>query len=377
MGLKRGPDWRLRSEFLTLIPPPHGGATDPSFLDFSANINPYGPPPSVLEAIYCIPLDRYPDSGSYELRSVLSAKLGISEGSILVGNGSVELIRLVTFACLHPGDRVIVVEPTFSEYAFAAKLMGARIQPFLTLSSSGFSLDIEELCRFIRSFEPRLTFLCNPDNPTGRYLGEREVRMIAEACSSGFLVLDEAFVNFVDKPWSSLSLLGTGNVIILRSLTKDYALAGLRLGYLLGPDDLVDVLSRIQPPWSVNIFAQRLGVAALAADDYLRDTMGRILLAKARLRQELNAIGLEPLPSSVHFFLLEVGEASRLCAILKDRGIFIRDCTSFGLPSFVRISTRTQEENCRLIEVLKEIPFQFKQRGNGIRKGRGRTRDIP
>ncbi len=344
-----------RPEVAKLVPALHGGTQGEGVLDFSANINPFGPSPLVREALLTVPLDRYPDPEATKLRLAIAEKLGVGEVSILVGNGSVELIRLIALAYLRPGDRVVVVEPAFGEYRLAANLMRARVETFRTRAEESFHLDVEKLVRFIRQREPRLVFLCNPDNPTGRYLGLTDVEVLLEACQEGLLVLDEAFVNFTERPWSSLPLLESGRLLILRSMTKDYALTGLRLGYAVGPEEMIQALGRVHPPWSVNAFAQAAGIAALADEAHLQETLAKTRGAKAVLASAWASLGLSILPSAVHFFLSEVGDAEAFSRALLQEGIAVRDCTSFGLPHFVRIGARKPEENKRLLLAIEEL----------------------
>ena len=205
-------------------------------LDFSASINPLGAPRSVLSAMNGVDLAAYPDTECTALRESLADRLDVSPKEILVGNGSTELIHLTARAYLHSGTTAAIFTPTFGEFKAACAMQSARIIGITANEADHFSWDIEKAVRTIAEQSLTLVFLCNPNNPTGCYLGEEDVRRIASAMPKGsLLLLDEAYLPFVDSQWDSLPLLDLGNVALLRSMTKDYALTALRLGYMLAP----------------------------------------------------------------------------------------------------------------------------------------------
>jgi threonine-phosphate decarboxylase len=323
-------------------------------LDFSANVNPYGPPPAVREALASVPLDRYPDRDCLELRDALADSLGVSAACILPGNGASELIWLVALAFLQPGDRVFVLGPTFSEYARAARLVRARVFTCRAPPEQGFIPDLGVIAGRLRSLRPRLVFLCNPNNPTGTVLPPDEIAAWARRHPRTLFVVDEAYLAFAAGSDSPLAF-PAENVLVLRSLTKDCGLAGLRLGYAVGAEDLIAALRQAQPPWSVNALAQVAGVAALRDPDHRRASLERLARAKQELVAGLTRLGLEPVPSAVHFFLLRARDGAAFRQALLRRGILVRDCASFGLPAHVRIAARRPAENERLLHVVREV----------------------
>jgi histidinol-phosphate aminotransferase len=256
---------------------------------------------------------------------------------------------------LGEGSRAVVLAPTFGEYEAAARQAGAEVVPLQAEESKGFIWDISAACREVRRQEPGLVFLCNPNNPTGLYLERDKVEALAEAAGKGLLVLDEAYISFVPGAWESRQLLSRGNVVILRSMTKDYALTGLRLGYALCAGDIARALLASQPSWSVNALAQAAGVSALADREHLRRGIGCVEEGKSYLQTELRALGYEILPSAANFLLVKVGDATSLRGQLLSQGICVRDGTSFGLPEYIRIGVRTLPECQRLITVLREV----------------------
>jgi threonine-phosphate decarboxylase len=322
-------------------------------LDFSANVNPSGPSPAVREALASVPLDRYPDRECLELRAALADSLGTSPACILPGNGASEMIWLAALAFLQPGDRMFVLGPTFSEYARAARLMRARVFTWRAAPEQGFVPDLTVIARRLKSLRPRLVFLCNPNNPTGVALPPGEIAAWARQHPRTLFIVDEAYLAFAAGLDSALAF-AEENVLVLRSLTKDCGLAGLRLGYAVGAEELMAALRQAQPPWSVNALAQAAGVAALRDPYHRRASLERLARAKQELVAGLIRLDLEPVPSAVHFFLLRVGNGAAFRQALLRRGILVRDCASFGLPAHVRIAARRPEENERLITAIQE-----------------------
>jgi threonine-phosphate decarboxylase len=331
----------------------HGGhhsGLPPDVLDFSANINPHGPTPRIWPAMQAVDIARHPDPRAAPLRHALAAHHGVDPARLLVGNGAADLIYQLAVACLRPCERVLVVAPTFGEYAAAAALMGAEVVEHRLSPASGFALDGERLIHQARCTSPRLLFLCSPNNPTGTCHERDTVAALLRACPDTLLVLDEAFVSFLPEPPPPAP--PADNLLILRSMTKDYALTGLRVGYTVAAPSIIAALERAQPPWSVNALAQAAALAALEDTDHLRATLAQTRQDSADLRAGLLAAGFAPLPSAVHFCLLPVQAAPEWKAALLARGILVRDCTSFGLPQHIRIATRTAEENRRLLDAL-------------------------
>ena len=331
------------------------GLTPEEILDFSVSANPFLPPPGVKKILSTVAINRYPDSEATELRQCLSEKLGVSPNNILAGNGAVELIRLVALAYFRQGDAVLIPEPSFGEYEVACQIVGAEVVRQCARAEEGFALRIEETTNLIRQHYPRGVFICNPNNPTGQYLSRQEVEMVLGACGDGLLILDEAFIAFVDESWSSIDLIHRGNVIIVRSMTKDYALAGLRLGYAIANQEVIDALRKVCPPWNVNVVAQKAGVIALSDETYLEQCKEKIGEAKQFLISELHRIGFTLVPSKANFFLVKVGNGRGFRFALLKRGILVRDCSSFGLPEYIRIAVRTMPECRKLIATIQAL----------------------
>jgi histidinol-phosphate aminotransferase len=341
---------------------PHGGldaaemerlGIDPAgVLDFSVSTNPFMPPPGVREILRSLPVERYPDSSSKLLRRKLAARLGVSPENIVAGNGTTELIRLLALAYLRRGDTTLVLEPTYGEYGAAVRLAGARAFGCRASEDADFAPDIPGVADLVRKNHPRAVFVCNPNNPTGRYLARREIETILESLGEGLLVLDEAYVAFVEKGWDSLPLTERGNVVVLRSMTKDYGLPGLRLGYAVARRDIADGLRAALPPWNVNIAAQEVGAAVLAEDAFLERSMLQLRKAASFLVAGLGRLGLTVLPSDTHYFLLKVGNAAACRLSLLRDGCLVRDASSFDLSAYVRVAARSIPECRKLIDAF-------------------------
>ena len=354
---------RPKKAIAALGPVAHGGidaaelerlGIDPAgVLDFSVSTNPFMPPPGVREMLSAVPIERYPDSTSAVLRSKLSQRLGVSNENIVVGSGTTELIRLIAACYLRRGDAALLLEPTYGEYEAAARLAGARVIKYRAAEESSFAPDLAEIARLIRQRRPRVVFVCNPNNPTGRYLQRREVEGLLENMANGLLVVDEAYVAFVAGSWDSIPLAKRENVIILRSMTKDYGLPGLRLGYAVACREIMAVIRTALPPWNVNIAAQELGAAVLAEDGVLERSLEQVREAARFLTAGLSRLGFTVLPSDAHYFLVRVGDAAACRFSLLKRGCLVRGCTSFGLPAYVRVSPRSLPECQRLIDAFK------------------------
>lgn len=320
-------------------------------VDFSANLNPWGAPQGVRDAIAQAEISCYPDSEAIALRRALAARLGIAIDNIIAGNGSSELLWLIGMAFIDAGDRVLIVGPTFGEYERVGRLAGAEVAIHRARAGNDFRHDVRLLSQLIEQWRPKVVFLCNPNNPTGLYLDRESVtRLAASACDS-LLVLDEAYVGFVEQPWTSLDLLPQG-ILVLRSLTKDYGLAGLRLGYAVGEAETIVALGKVRPPWNVNAAAQAAGLACLSDEEHVACSRRRLAESKEYLVGELGRLGLRVLPSDTSFFLVEVDDAQQLRARLLRQGLLVRDCHSFGLPRFVRIAARTMPECKRLVAAV-------------------------
>ncbi|HEY0582506.1 MAG TPA: histidinol-phosphate transaminase [Chloroflexota bacterium] len=342
----------VRPELLDLAPVAHGsvaamelaalGLQPAEVLDFSVNTNPLGPSPSVLRAVRETDWSRYPGDDDAPLRRALAEQTGVTPEQVVLGNGSAELMWLIALAALRAGDQVGIVVPTFGEYARAAHVVGATV------------LEVEDP---EQAPSARVLFVCNPNNPTADYLTPADIERLLEAAPDRLLILDEAYAAFVEHRWLSEPLLEHGNLVILRSMTKDHALPGLRLGYLLAAREVARAIDSVRPPWSVNSGALRAGLAALEPPALAHVGRARAIVAESRvlLTDGLARLGYTVRPSAANFVLVDVGNGARFRQALLPHGIVVRDCASFGLPQQVRIACRLPADCQRLLDAITQI----------------------
>lgn len=330
------------------------------FLDFSANINPLGPPQGVFAAVqeHLPQIIHYPEPGGRELKRVLSRRLGVDEDRLILGNGAVELIYLLAHS-LKPRN-ALIPSPAFSEYTSALNSVGTSVGLIYTQAEEHFRLDPAALD--LRGVD--ILFICNPNNPTGWFMPESDfVKVLSKAQEAhAFVVVDESFMDFVDpaRQWRACNYLEQfDRLFVLYSLTKFYAIPGLRLGCGVGSPDFVRRIEGRKDPWNVNSLALAAGMAALKDIEY--DELTRHLIEEERnfLAAEIQKIpGLRPFPAAANFMLVHNSGALRgqeLVDRLGARGILIRDCTNFpGLgKEYFRIAVKNRSDNCKLIEGLR------------------------
>ena len=331
------------------------GISPEAVLDFSVCTNPFMPPPQLKEMLNTTPIERYPDSEATEFRQRLSEKLGVSSDNILVGSGTTELIRLVALAYFRQGDSVLILEPTYGEYEVACQITGAEPVRQWGREEDNFAPKIAETVNLVKQYQPRAIFICNPNNPNGKYFAKQDIEAVLAAGRNTLLILDEAYISFVNDRWASIDLISQSNLIILRSMTKDYSLAGLRLGYAIADKAIINNLHRVCPPWNVNIIAQQAGIICLESEAYLEQSKAKIKESKKFLVDELRRLGFPILPSDANFFLMKAGGAQKFRSALLKYGILVRDCTSFGLPEYIRLASRTMPECQKLIATIREL----------------------
>lgn len=332
-------------------------------LDFSASINPLGMPAGMRRAIVD-QVDRlvhYPDAGAQPLKEALAAYHHVSPDQICPANGSTELIYLLPR--LVKGERALIVAPAFSEYAHALEVAGWEVAYHILSPDDGFSLSLPSLeQRLSEGYD--LLFLCNPGNPTGALCSRAEVDAVQALCScfGTLLVLDEAFIDFCgEEIAATLSVACSGNGIVLRSMTKFYAMPGLRLGYAVTDAATCQRLEASRGPWNVNTLAQAAGLAAIADDGFRAQSVAAVAELREAMTRQLAAVTpLKPFPGKANYLLLRLPAgypAGELCRKMLGRGLLIRDCSTFvGLNGgFVRVAVRTPDENARLIATFAEL----------------------
>jgi threonine-phosphate decarboxylase len=328
-----------------------------SFIDFSANINPLGPPQSIKEgwskAFHLI--SEYPDPRAFQLTALIAEKEGIPENYILAGNGGAELITLI--GRYLSSKNVLIIQPAFSEYEQACKASGCHISHHI-LEEGNWELNIESHNKNMDGMDA--LFLCNPNNPTGQSFAVQSVLQLLDDCKERncLVILDEAFHDFLTDQHSYVSdLHDYSNLIILRSLTKMYSIPGLRLGYAMAHPQMIKDLAAFQPHWSVNSLAMMAGEECLKADSFVKETLDYIKNERIKLKCFFEENGFLSSASKINFYLLKDPAHSDqlpLMMYLLKCGIVPRHTYNFpGLEGrWLRFAIKSSDENARLMEVL-------------------------
>jgi len=349
----------------------HGGNVDAwarsagvevgELLDFSASINALGPPSSAREAFVesYAEILRYPDPYGDKLKEALAERHGLSPAEVLIGNGSTQLIYLLC-AALRPLN-ALIVGPAFSEYANALTLIGAKVASFNLSPDNGFQFSTKRLSAAWDK-DCDIVFLATPNSVTGQMIAKVEIEKVAHIALARktIVVIDEAFVDFVETESIKALVRRNPYLIVLRSLTKYYALPGLRLGYLLGETGQVAELAAYQEPWSINGPALNVALASLKDSSFATKTERWLERERKFLFERLTALeGLHPLASRTNFLLVKIershGDALRLRSFLLQKNILIRACDTFGLGvNHFRIAIKQRKDNQRLLAALTE-----------------------
>ena len=322
-------------------------------IDFSSNILPFGPSSQVLAAIRNTPIDRYPDRECRSLRIAIGALHSIAFDRILVGNGCSELIHLIASELIRPGDPVLIVGPTFSEYERATRLAGGIIHECMAIAENGFACPVDSMDSALLHSPIALVWICNPNNPTGQSVTRKRLLGWLKKHPQTLFVIDEAYIEFAVSVESMIDC-EFDNLIVLRSMTKAYAMAGLRLGYAVLCDSLHRRMRVRRAPWSVNSIAQTAGLAAINDQPYYTNAMRRLQVAKVSLLEGLNSRGFCPLKSDTCFFMLPMDDAAGVRNGLLLDGLVVRDCQSFGVANQLRIAVHEPIHNLRLIDALAD-----------------------
>jgi histidinol-phosphate aminotransferase len=329
-----------------------------SIVKLASNENALGPSPKALQALQAALADihRYPDNGCYYLREKLAEKYGVDRSQLLFGHGSNELIQLIALAFLCTEEEVITAEQTFILYPIMSTARGARVTE---IPLREFTYDLEAMARQITG-KTKIIFISNPNNPTGT-MADAEVfgRFMEQVPADVLVVVDEAYAEYVMNPAypDSLEYLRQGrNIIILRTFSKAYGLAGLRIGYALCPERLAGYMERVRVPFNVNYLAQVAALAALDDEEHLRRSQENNRQGLAYIYQELKQMGLSCVPTQTNFLLVNLGtKAEDVYQKLLREGVIIRSMASYGLNNYVRVTIGLPEENKRFIQSLKHV----------------------
>lgn len=354
-----------RPEILTLNPYVPGKPIEEVEREFgitgviklASNENPLGPSPAVIESLKeaANHVFNYPDSNCFQLKKEIAPMFGLTADNFLFGNGADELIKMIGETFLNPNDEVIYGWPTFSEYIFVSKLMGAKP---CAVPLTDFRYDLEKVADQVNE-RTKLIFICNPNNPTGTIIDQQEMEAFLERIPSDIVVvIDEAYYEYINVPRysSAVELIDNNRTIVLRTFSKVYGLAGLRIGYAIASPEIIALLNRVKEPFNVNLLAQEAAITALQDQSHVRQSKELVVEGKRYLYQELERLGLDYVPSETNFIFVNINRDSKeiFTALLKE-GVIIRTGDIFGYPNYIRVTVGTPEQNKRFIVCLEKV----------------------
>ena len=326
-------------------------------IKLASNENPLGPSPKAVAAIVAAlgDLHRYPDGNCFYLKRAVAKKLGVSPDALIFGNGSNEIIELAVRTFMQRGDEAVMADQAFVIYRLVVQAAGgsSRLAPL-----RNFTHDLDAIAEAITP-ATRMVFLANPNNPTGTIFRRQEWQeFLAALPPQVIVVMDEAYCEFVDDADYPDSLAAHGNgrlLITLRTFSKIYGLAGLRLGFGVAHPELVEVMNRVRQPYNVSSLAQVAALAALDDDEHVERTRQCNREGMACLRQQCERLGLEYVPSWANFLLIRVGNGARVYEALLRQGVIVRPMSVYGFPEHVRVTVGTMDENRRFITALEQV----------------------
>ena len=333
------------------------GLNADDIIKLASNENPLGPSRLALAAMRkaLASVNLYPDGNAFYLKQALAAKLALSPSNLILGNGSNEILEVLGHALLSPEAEVVVSQYCFAVYPIVTALFGAKL---VVVPAKQYGHDLDAMLAAINP-KTRLVFVANPNNPTGTSVPSADLpRFLNAVPESVVIALDEAYIEFLEQPLDLLPEIRAGrkpNVLLMRTFSKIYGLAGVRLGYGIGHPDFISELEKIRQPFNVNALAQAGALAALedtAHADRTRRLNARGLKLYARAFRKLS---LEFIPSSANFVLVRVGDGQRVFADLQKLGIIVRPMGGYPLPDWIRISVGTPKENARCLAALKQV----------------------
>lgn len=332
------------------------GIDPTTVIKLASNENPLGPSPLAMEAIRALVpnLHLYPDGNAFYLKRALAEKLGVEPANLTFGNGSNEILELSAHVLLQPGAEVIVSEYAFAVYPIVTHMFGGRL---VTVPAKNYGHDIPAMLRAVTP-ETRLMFVANPNNPTGTLIDRGDIALLLnEIPSHVLLVMDEAYIEFLEDPIDLLPLVRNGshpNLLLARTFSKIYGLAGLRVGYAIGHPNLIAALEKVRQPFNLNAAAQAGALGAIRDDEHVGRTRALNREGKAFFESAFRKLGLTSIPSGANFILVRVGEGAKVFQGLQKRGVITRPMASYQLPEWVRISIGSTAENHRCVEALTE-----------------------
>ncbi|WP_439684722.1 histidinol-phosphate transaminase [Cupriavidus oxalaticus] len=335
------------------------GLDEAGIVKLASNENPLGMPASAQRAVAAAVADlgRYPDSNCFALKAALSARFGVPDDWLTLGNGSNDILELAAHALVEPGQSIVYAEYSFAVYALATQEIGARA---IEVPARDYGHDLDAMGAAIAP-DTRLVFIANPNNPTGTFVPAAQIEAFLQAVPPNVVVvLDEAYNEYLDadQQYDSIEWVRRyPNLMVSRTFSKAYGLAGLRIGYAVAQPALTDLLNRIRQPFNVNSVAQAAAIAALGDAEFLRRSAELNRAGKAQLVEAFDRLGLEYVPSFGNFVLVRVGDddgaGARVNLALLKQGVIVRPVGNYNLPRWLRVTIGLPEENAAFIAALE------------------------
>lgn len=334
------------------------GLGDPEgIIKLASNENALGPSPRAIEAMQrqAAQMHIYPDGDNFHLRQALEKKLGVRNDQLFIGHGSNEIIQLLGHVFLDQSANIVVSDHAFIVYRLVAALYESKV---ISVPTKDFRHDLSAMAKAITP-ETRLVFVSNPNNPTGTMVDGAEIdAFMNDVPAHVAVVFDEAYIELLPvkrQPDTLRYVREDRNVFVLRTFSKTYGLAGLRIGYALAPREGINLLHRVRQPFNVNAMAQAAAMAALKDDAFVDQTRDTIAQGLQTVCEAFRRLGLSYIPSVTNFVLVKVGRGREVFEELQKRRVIVRPVDVYQLPEYVRVTIGTAEENARLIEALTEV----------------------
>lgn len=330
------------------------GIVPADVIDFSVSCNAYGPCDEIIEAVRSAPVDRYPDPSACQARAAIGSLLGLDPDRIALGNGAAELLWTLADLLVRPGTGVVITEPTFCEFRAALEHRGGRVHEWRAGAADGFAIDLDAVGRLIRAQGATVLYLCAPNTPTGVAIPASAVARLAQAHPDLAIILDQSFLSLSER-FRDIRVGLPDNVICVRSMTKDHAIPGVRVGYVVATPRIIAQLEASRPAWTTSAMAQAAAIAACRATDFVDRSRHQLLADRGHLAELLGELGLQPVSSTTCFLLVHTGSSQPLRhRLLAHHRILVRDCSSFGLPGYIRVAARPEPDSERLAAALRQ-----------------------
>ncbi len=326
-----------------------------SIIKLASNENPLGVSPLAMQAMQLAIADlaRYPDGNGFELKQAIVRTFGVAMPQVVLGNGSNDVLDMAARAFLAPGVEAIYSQHAFAVYPIATQTIGAK---GVAVPARNFGHDLDAMLKAVTA-QTRMIFIANPNNPTGTLLrGEELLRFLRAVPASVIVVLDEAYNEYLEPGLKTDSigwLAQFPNLVVTRTFSKAYGLAGLRVGYALGHEAVIDLMNRVRQPFNVNSISLAAAAAALDDREFVRRSYELNATGMRQITQGLAKLGLDYIPSFGNFLSFKAGDAAKVFQQLLRRGVIVRPVAGYGMPGYLRVSTGLESENQRFLDALK------------------------